>query len=111
MPHARRIVTKNTRTDKAFHVGDEVELLAWRIFGTRGIITSTDSSPFRHPFHVKTDLGHIVGVYPHEMRQIAGSEQDTTGGEPASLIVKKIINSGGPDDKGRVPVIRRRGKK
>lgn len=64
-----------------FNAGDEVELLAWLIFGSRGYITSTHSSPFRHPFHVRTDLGYIVGVFPHEIRHpvagapMAGEEQ------------------------------------
>lgn len=60
-----------------FNVGDEVELLTWRIFGTKGTITSMHSSVFRHPFHVRTDRGYIVGVFPHEIRH-AVSEVATT---------------------------------
>jgi len=69
-----------------FDVGDEVELLTWRIFGTKGTITSKHSSVFRHPFHVRTDRGYTVGVFPHEMRN-AVSEAATTAAAQAALSI------------------------
>lgn len=72
MPDSKRAKThKKSPVAEKFDVGDEVELLTWRIFGSKGTITSTQSSPFRHPFHVKTDLGYTVGVFPNEIRHLA----------------------------------------
>lgn len=66
---------KGTHLSRQFEVGDEVELLCWKIFGTKGVITSINSSVLRHPFHVRTDRGYIVGFFQHEIRHLAAEEK------------------------------------
>ncbi len=68
---------KKCSSERQFNVGDEVELLTWRIFGSKGTITSVHSSPFRHPFHVRTDRGYTIGVFPHEIRHAIMGEPAT----------------------------------
>lgn len=77
-----------------FNVGDEVELLTWRIFGTKGTITSMHSSVFRHPFHVRADRGYTVGVFPHEIRH-AVSEAATTAEKQSALSIGTKSNKKG----------------
>lgn len=64
---------------RQFEVGDEVELLCWKIFGTKGVITSINSSVFQHPFHVRTDRGYIVGFFQHEIRRLAARRNSRHG--------------------------------
>ena len=74
-PAAEKHSGKDPHLSRQFDVGDEVELLCWKIFGTKGVITSIDSSVFRHPFHVRTDRGYIVGFFRHEIRHLAAEEK------------------------------------
>jgi hypothetical protein len=98
MPYSKQVnQNKESSMTPDFDVGDEVELLTWRVFGTKGTITCAQSSPFRHPFHVRTDLGYTVGVYPHEIRHLGAATQTAGEEQPAQPM-------GNKDDK-----LRRRG--